>query len=119
MLPLLLLRFERERGITVIIARQDARVGARHAVVAAASMPLLRLSLRVSFRSPDGLLGLALVMDVLELHPWNAAVDDVEHADRIVLDLDPGEGVEWDEVIEQRFLFVTYWKLRAWRAGQR
>ncbi|MER9300215.1 DNA ligase D [Mesorhizobium sp. M0621] len=46
-----------------------------------------------------GLLGL-VEMDVIELHPWNATVDDIEHADRIVLDLDPGEGVEWDEVIE-------------------
>ncbi|ESZ07356.1 DNA ligase D [Mesorhizobium sp. L48C026A00] len=46
-----------------------------------------------------GLLGL-VEMDAVELHPWNATVDDIEHADRIVLDLDPGEGVEWDEVIE-------------------
>lgn len=47
----------------------------------------------------EGLLGLVLVMDVIELHPWNATVDDIERADRIVLDLDPGEGVPWDEVI--------------------
>ncbi|MER9120214.1 hypothetical protein NKH93_27020 [Mesorhizobium sp. M0954] len=39
-------------------------------------------------------------MDVVELHPWNATVDDIEHADRVVLDLDPGEGVEWYEVID-------------------
>ncbi|PBC02285.1 DNA ligase D [Mesorhizobium sp. WSM3860] len=47
----------------------------------------------------DGLLGL-VEMDAVELHPWNATVDDIEHADRIVLDLDPGEGVEWAEVTE-------------------
>ncbi|TPN09896.1 DNA ligase D [Mesorhizobium sp. B2-3-3] len=47
----------------------------------------------------DGLLGL-VEMDAVELHPWNAAIDDVEHADRLVLDLDPGEGVPWDAVIE-------------------
>ncbi|MER9332848.1 DNA ligase D [Mesorhizobium sp. M0293] len=46
-----------------------------------------------------GLLGL-VEMDAVELHPWNATVDDIEHADRIVLDLDPGEGVEWGDVIE-------------------
>ncbi|MER9937373.1 DNA ligase D [Mesorhizobium sp. M0088] len=46
-----------------------------------------------------GLLGL-VEMDAVELHPWNATVDDIEHADRIVLDLDPGEGVEWEQVIE-------------------
>lgn len=46
-----------------------------------------------------GLLGL-VEMDVVEVHPWNATVDDIEAADRIVLDLDPGDGVEWPEVIE-------------------
>lgn len=45
-----------------------------------------------------GLLGL-VEMDAVELHPWNATVDDIEHADRIVLDLDPGKGVDWDEVV--------------------
>ncbi|TPK72162.1 DNA ligase D [Mesorhizobium sp. B2-4-15] len=47
----------------------------------------------------DGLLGL-VEMDAVELHPWNATIDDIEHADRLVLDLDPGEGVPWDAVIE-------------------
>lgn len=46
-----------------------------------------------------GLLGL-VEMDAVELHPWNATVEDIEHADRVVLDLDPGDGVEWPEVIE-------------------
>jgi bifunctional non-homologous end joining protein LigD len=44
-----------------------------------------------------GLLGL-VDMDVVEVHPWNATVDDIERADRIVLDLDPGEGVDWRTV---------------------
>ncbi|TIW32203.1 MAG: DNA ligase D, partial [Mesorhizobium sp.] len=39
-------------------------------------------------------------MNAVEVHPWNATVDDIEHADRVVLDLDPGEGIEWAEVIE-------------------
>jgi bifunctional non-homologous end joining protein LigD len=47
----------------------------------------------------DGLLGL-VAMDAVELHPWNATVDDIERADRIVIDLDPGEGVEWAFVME-------------------
>lgn len=46
-----------------------------------------------------GLLGL-VEMNAVEVHPWNATVDDIEHADRVVLDLDPGEGIEWAEVIE-------------------
>jgi bifunctional non-homologous end joining protein LigD len=47
----------------------------------------------------DGLLGL-VAMDAVELHPWNATVDDIERADRIVLDLDPGEGVAWRAVTD-------------------
>ncbi|CDX12577.1 DNA ligase D [Mesorhizobium plurifarium] len=47
----------------------------------------------------DGLLGL-IEMDAVELHPWNATVDDIEHADQLVLDLDPGEGVPWDAVVD-------------------
>ncbi|RWP53856.1 MAG: DNA ligase D, partial [Mesorhizobium sp.] len=45
----------------------------------------------------DGLLGL-VEMRVVELHPWNATIDDIEHADHLVIDLDPGEGVEWELV---------------------
>jgi bifunctional non-homologous end joining protein LigD len=47
----------------------------------------------------QGFLGLVEI-GVVELHPWNALVEDFEHADRIVIDLDPGEGVEWDAVVE-------------------
>jgi bifunctional non-homologous end joining protein LigD len=39
-------------------------------------------------------------MGAVELHPWNATVDDIEQADRIVLDLDPGVGVDWEFVVE-------------------
>jgi bifunctional non-homologous end joining protein LigD len=37
---------------------------------------------------------------VVELHTWNACVDDVEHPDRIVLDIDPGPRVPWRAVVE-------------------
>lgn len=39
-------------------------------------------------------------MDVVEVHTWNAAADDVERPDRIVLDLDPGPEVRWSTVVE-------------------
>ena len=39
-------------------------------------------------------------MDVVEVHPWAATVDDIEHADQLVFDLDPGAGVAWEFVIE-------------------
>ncbi|HEY0664885.1 MAG TPA: DNA ligase D [Gallionella sp.] len=43
---------------------------------------------------------LALVQhDVLELHAWGCRVEDVEHPDLIVFDLDPAPDVAWAEVL--------------------
>jgi bifunctional non-homologous end joining protein LigD len=33
--------------------------------------------------------------NVIEFHTWNATTKDPQHPDRIVFDLDPGEGVAW------------------------
>ncbi len=38
-------------------------------------------------------------IDVLEIHTWNSTADDVERPNRIVIDLDPGEGVTWKDVV--------------------
>jgi bifunctional non-homologous end joining protein LigD len=46
----------------------------------------------------DGLIGLVQA-GVLEIHPWGAAFANLEKPDQIVIDLDPGEGVGWPEVI--------------------
>jgi bifunctional non-homologous end joining protein LigD len=54
---------------------------------------------RVCGDSVAGLLGL-VEMDVVEVHPWAATVDDIEHPDQLVFDLDPGAGVSWEFVIE-------------------
>lgn len=37
-------------------------------------------------------------MNTVELHPWGATVDDPEHPDQLVFDLDPGPGVGWRDV---------------------
>ncbi|HEU4654846.1 MAG TPA: DNA ligase D [Steroidobacteraceae bacterium] len=49
-----------------------------------------------------GLIGL-VEMDVIEVHAWNATVDDIEKADQIVFDLDPGPEFEWDFVLETAY----------------
>jgi bifunctional non-homologous end joining protein LigD len=46
-----------------------------------------------------GLLGLVEI-GVVEVHPWAATVGDIEHADHLIFDLDPGPGVTWAAVIE-------------------
>jgi DNA ligase D len=37
---------------------------------------------------------------VVEFHTWGSEVADLEHADRVVFDLDPGEGIAWRDVVE-------------------
>ena len=54
---------------------------------------------RVWVDDVEGLLGL-VAMDAVELHPWAATVDDIEHPDRLIFDLDPGEGVAWEIVVD-------------------
>jgi bifunctional non-homologous end joining protein LigD len=39
-------------------------------------------------------------MGAVELHAWNSTVDDLEHPDVLVLDLDPGPGLDWEFVVE-------------------
>ncbi|MCL1633458.1 DNA ligase D [Luteimonas sp. SX5] len=46
----------------------------------------------------EGLLDL-VQMNTLELHPWGSRIDDIEHPDLLVFDLDPGPGVKWKDVI--------------------
>ena len=33
--------------------------------------------------------------NVLEIHPWGARIEDIDHPDMLIFDLDPGEGLEW------------------------
>jgi bifunctional non-homologous end joining protein LigD len=39
-------------------------------------------------------------MNVIEFHTWNASVRKIATPDRVVFDLDPGEGVAWERVTE-------------------
>ncbi|MBY4948402.1 DNA ligase D [Cupriavidus respiraculi] len=42
----------------------------------------------------------AAQLNVIEFHTWNADKRSIEKPDRIVFDLDPGEGVPWQHVTE-------------------
>ncbi|MCV3736896.1 DNA ligase D [Rhizobium sp. TRM96647] len=46
----------------------------------------------------DGLTGL-VQSAALEIHPWGATTADWEKPDTIIMDLDPGPGVAWSDVI--------------------
>ena len=77
----------------------------RHAGPGAAGGALRRVKIRG--QKADGLVvdsvaGLisTVQLGILEIHTWNATIDDLERPDRIVLDLDPGPGVPWARVVE-------------------
>jgi len=46
----------------------------------------------------QGLIAL-IQLGVLEIHPWNARVDRPDRPDHMILDLDPGEGVAFADVV--------------------
>ena len=50
-------------------------------------------------RDLAGVLELAQ-MSILEIHPWNASVDEIEFPDRVIFDLDPDPAVPWARVVE-------------------
>ncbi|MBI2769512.1 MAG: DNA ligase D [Burkholderiales bacterium] len=49
--------------------------------------------------TPEGLLS-AAQMNVVEFHTWNAVKTAIDKPDRMTFDLDPGEGVGWQQVQE-------------------
>ncbi len=53
----------------------------------------------IAIEDLDGLIGL-VQSAALEIHPWGATLADWERPDMITMDLDPGEGVPWQRVID-------------------
>lgn len=59
----------------------------------------------------------AAQLNVIEFHTWNARVRTIDRPDRIVFDLDPGDGVAWSRVQEAATLvhaFLQELGLQAW-----
>jgi bifunctional non-homologous end joining protein LigD len=66
--------------------------------------------------STDALLA-AAQMNTIEFHTWNSTARDIDRPDRIVFDLDPGEGVGWAQVQEAAHLMramLTELELESW-----
>jgi bifunctional non-homologous end joining protein LigD len=59
----------------------------------------------------------AAQMNVVEFHTWNSTVARIDQPDRVIFDLDPGEGVKWKQIQEAAVLvhsLLTELGLKAW-----
>jgi bifunctional non-homologous end joining protein LigD len=64
----------------------------------------------------DALLS-AAQMNTIEFHTWNSTVKRIDQPDRVIFDLDPGEGVGWPQIQEAALLMramLTELKLESW-----
>jgi bifunctional non-homologous end joining protein LigD len=53
----------------------------------------------IELEKPETLVA-AAQMNVIEIHTWNSTIADIAHPDRVIFDLDPGEGVTWAKLKE-------------------
>ena len=53
----------------------------------------------ITLSSAEALAGLAQI-GVLEVHPWGSRNDDLEHPDRIIIDIDPDAAISWARLAE-------------------
>ncbi|MGN8554625.1 UNVERIFIED_CONTAM: DNA ligase D, partial [Microbacterium sp. SLM126] len=66
--------------------------------------------------SPEAIVA-AAQMNVIEFHTWNSVARRIDTPDRFILDLDPGEGVNWPTMQEAALLVKTLLDelgLRSW-----
>jgi len=49
----------------------------------------------------------AAQLNVIEFHTWNATKRNIDKPDRIIFDLDPGEGVPWQHMLDAAMLTKT------------
>ena len=64
----------------------------------------------------DALLS-AAQMNTIEFHTWNSTARRIDQPDRVIFDLDPGEGVTWPHILEAALLMramLTELELDSW-----
>lgn len=49
----------------------------------------------------------AAQLNVIEFHTWNATKRTIDKPDRVIFDLDPGDGVSWQHMLEAAMLTKT------------
>jgi bifunctional non-homologous end joining protein LigD len=95
--PVSLVRAPDDIGGELFFQKHSARLAiphiTQHADVDPGHPPLLTVE------SAQALVGTAQ-MGTVELHTWNSVVSNIEKPDRMVFDLDPGEGVGWARMVE-------------------
>ena len=70
----------------------------------------------LELRTREALIG-AAQMNVVEFHTWNSSVRQIGKPDRMIFDLDPGEGVAWPAIQEAALLVRALLEqvgLKAW-----
>ena len=88
-------------------------------------MPGLRVLDRVLWPNHNALLAIddvdallaAAQMNTIELHTWNSTTSSIDDPDRVIFDLDPGEGVTWAQLQEAAVLtrtMLTALGLQSW-----
>ena len=60
----------------------------------------------LAVNSPESLVA-AAQMNVVEFHTWNSTTAHIDEPDRVIFDLDPGEGVTWAHLQEAAMLMGT------------
>jgi bifunctional non-homologous end joining protein LigD len=95
--PVSLVRAPEDIGGELFFQKHSAKLAiphiTQHADIDPGHPPLLTIE------SPEALVG-AAQMGSIELHTWNALASNIEKPDRMVFDLDPGEGVGWKRMVE-------------------
>jgi bifunctional non-homologous end joining protein LigD len=60
----------------------------------------------IAVNSLTALIG-SVQMNVVEFHSWNTNISHSEQPDRMVFDLDPGEGIVWNQIVEAAALLKS------------